>query len=177
MFLYQRRFAGHLTPSGAGRQPRSWLWALGDGFWARSGFRPLARRAFPTASAYYLARVRNTGYGQFRLLSPKIEPLWPSAWSVLRFLYIRHRKGRRFRLGLPARGQRTHSNAATTRRFRSAVVVYIKARYWAKRLWEARKRSLGGPRLRSKQPRRPAKVDKPKHGVVRSKKNKKDVWR
>jgi hypothetical protein len=170
--LYQRRFAGHLAPSGAGAQPRRWLWALGDGFWARLGFKPL-----PKHSRYRTARVRNAGYAQFRLLSPRLEPFWPSAWAVLRFLYIRHRKGRRFRLGLPARGQRTHSNAATTRRIRNVVISYIKARYWTKRLWEARKRKATTSRPKSKQLKRSSKADKPKQGVVRSKKNKKDVWR
>ena len=32
LFFYRRRFAGYLAPVGAGRQPRQWLWALGDGF-------------------------------------------------------------------------------------------------------------------------------------------------
>lgn len=40
----------------------------------------------------------------------------------------------RYRLGLPAHGQRTHSNAQTTRAFKNAIVRFVKARLWGYRL-------------------------------------------
>ncbi len=172
LFFYKRRFAGYLAPVGSGLTLRRLLWSLGDGFWGVRGY----GRSFKLRR-YHLARVRNAGYGIMRLTSPQIEPFWPQVWNALRYLLIRHHRGRRYRLGLPAHGQRTHSNAATTRHIRNATTEYLKANFWFKKLWEPRKRKLNAVRSRIKtQSKRSAKADKHKRGVLRSKK-KLDVWK
>ena len=172
LFFYRRRFAGHLTPASTGRWPRYWLWSLGDGFWGLHGFYRASRRR-----RYFLARLRNAGFATLRLLSPQIEPFWPLAWNALRYLKIRHLRGRRYRLGLPAHGQRTHSNASTTRRIKNIVTEHIRSKYWFRKLWEARKRKTPMPKRRIKsQSRRSVKASKHKRGVTRTKK-KLDVWK
>lgn len=79
-------------------------------------------------------RLVNLGFVFLRLHSPFLEAFWPSAWAVLRYLHIRHYRGQRYRLGLPSRGQRTHTNAATTRHVRTTILTYIRSRYWFSRL-------------------------------------------
>ena len=153
-------------PVGAGKWPRVWFWRLADGFLGSYGYRARLR-----LRSYAQARLRNAGYALLRYLSPQFEAYWPSVWATFRYLQIRHYRGRRYRLGLPARGQRTHSNAATTRRIRNAITEHLRERYWARKLWEPRKRKL--PTLRSKyksQSRRSVKADRHRRGVVRTKK-------
>ena len=70
LFIYKRRIAGWQTPAGLGFQPRGWLWALGDGFFARFGFKGTRH-----TNRYPLARLRNAGYAHLRLIAPQLEPI------------------------------------------------------------------------------------------------------
>lgn len=91
---------------------------------------------------------------------------------------VRTIRGRRYRLGLPARGQRTHSNAKTTRRMRSNVVTYVREKLWFRKLWEPRKSKSQGVRKLKVGNKRFASSEKGKQGAARTKKIKKfDVWK
>jgi hypothetical protein len=101
------------------------------------------------------------------------------AWALVRFLKIRHFRGRRYRLGLPVHTRRTHSNAATTRRMGGVTVRYIRARFWGRKLWEPRKRPVRPVRVKVRvQSKRAAKAERHRRGVIRTKQiKKKSVWR
>lgn len=78
-------------------------------------------------------------------------------------------RGSRYKLGLPARGQRTHSNASTTGRIRDAAAVFVRRNRVAPRVWDARKTNKFVPRNLHK--KKSPKGAKAKAGaVVRSKK-------
>ena len=104
--------------------------------------------------------------------APKTRP-W--AWSVARYIVVRAYRGARYKLGLPARGQRTRSNANTTGRLRDPAAAFVRRARLAPRVWEARKTSKFIPRKLHKK-RAGAKTKGAKGAPVRSKK-KVDVWK
>lgn len=102
------------------------------------------------------------GYGVAHLTQTR-----PWAWHAARYLLTRSYKGSRYKLGLPSRGQRTHSNANTTGRVRDAAAAFLRKARLVPRVWEARKAAKFVPRkVRSKK----APKAKTKGPVIRSKK-------
>jgi len=175
LYLYRKRFLGITAPVGLGAQFRHLSWLLMDGSWVSGQY---SRKSFYRKIKLRAMRMRNMGVALLRYSSPRLEAFWPSAWNILRQIKIRTMRGRRYRLGLPARRQRTHSNAKTTRRFRSALVAYVREKLWFRKLWEPRKsKSSSVKKLRTMR-KRASKSVVSKHGVVRTKKVKKfDVWK
>jgi hypothetical protein len=175
LFLYRKRFLGTVSPVGLGVQFRFITWLLMDGIWVVGQFK---RRSSLHKFKLYANRLRNMGVMLLKYSSPRLENFWPSAWNILRQIKIRTVKGRRYRLGLPARNQRTHSNAKTTRRFRSNVVSYVKDKLWFRKLWEPRKSKSQAIRKLRVVRKKSAKVHQTKKATLKSKKNKKfDVWK
>ena len=175
LFLYRKRFLGVTTPAGLGSQFKAITWLLMDGVWVQGQYkRSSSFRRFRLGAI----RLRNMGIALLKYSSPRLEAIWPMAWNVLRQMRIRTTRGRRYRLGLPARNQRTHSNAKTTRRFRSVMVTYIKDKLWFRKLWEPRKSKGLGVRKAKIGNKKFMRSDKGKQGAVRTKKIKKfDVWK
>ena len=85
-----------------------------------------------------------------------------------RYILTRSYRGARYKLGLPARGQRTRSNANTTGRVRDSAALFVRRYRVAPRVWEARKACRFIPRKlhKKKTPKGAAK----KGAAVRSKK-------
>jgi hypothetical protein len=80
-------------------------------------------------------------------------------------------------LGLPANGQRTHTNASSVSSHNDTTVSLLREVYWRKRLWQMRAnpsmvKSKQGKHIKSKH-----KAIKKKGPAVRSKDKKKSVWR
>jgi hypothetical protein len=175
LFLYRKKFLGIVAPVGLGVQFKELTWLLMDGTWVRGQYR---RASIFRRLRSCTFRLRNMGIGLLKYSSPRLEAFWPTAWNVLRQMRIRTVRGRRYRLGLPARNQRTHSNARTTRRLRSYVVAYVRDKLWFRKLWEPRKSKSQSVKNHKVGNKRPSRLDKNKQGSVRTKKIKKfDVWR
>lgn len=107
---------------------------------------------------------------------PKTRP-W--AWALVHQLQTRSYKSSRYKLGLPANGQRTHTNANTTGRVSDEGAKFIRKKRIVARVWEARKpakfvskgtRGKGG--IKGSKAKATTKSGK----TVRSKK-KVDVWK
>ena len=77
--------------------------------------------------AYPTRRLSSFSAGLRKLTPVALDPVQPSAWQVLRNLRCRSFRGFRYRRGLPARGQHTHTNATTVVRVRDAVAAYVRA--------------------------------------------------
>ncbi len=122
-FFYKRRVLGYYAPFGVGTRASQLLRLLGEG--------GITRMVIKDARYYQtnLRRWQNSGLLLLRFISVIVDPVRPAAWALLRFLRIRHIRGLRYRLGLPSGGQRTHTNAATTRRMRNPVVAYLQTYY------------------------------------------------
>ena len=125
-------------------------------------------------SPYFYGRMQNIGLASLRYNAAHIPKTRPWAWTVARYLLTRSYRGSRYKLGLPARGQRTHTNANTTGRVRDAAATFIRRQRIAPRVWEARKASRFVPRKLHK--KKGVKGSKAKGSTVRSKK-KVDVWK
>jgi hypothetical protein len=105
------------------------------------------------------------------------DPVLPWAWAILHHVRVRAFRGTRYRLGLPARGQRTHTNACTTHRVRDAAARHIRAEFWVRRLWASVIRPVlpTYSRYRSLS-KRALKAERHRRGVIRTQK-KPSVWR
>ncbi len=127
---YGRRWGCKNTRSGWGRFQQTYARALADGKYssARTSRRPYA---------YGLAQ--NLGLALLRYNLALVPKLRPWAWALVRQLRIRSYKSSRYKLGLPANGQRTHSNANTTGRVADEGARFIRKRRLAPRVWESRK--------------------------------------
>jgi hypothetical protein len=124
--------------------------------------------------AYPYGRMQNIGMVALRYNAAHIPKCHPWGWAAARQVLTRAYRGSRYKLGLPARGQRTRANASTTGRVKDAAASFIRRRRLAPRVWEARKAAKFVPR---KTRQKKAAKGAPKKGsVVRSKK-KVDVWR
>lgn len=139
------------------------------------GARPRGSRTYRLDDPRYLyGRMQNIGLVSLRYNVAHAPKTRPWAWAVARYLLTRSYRGSRYKLGLPARGQRTHTNANTTGRVRDAAAAFARRQRVAPRLWEARKASKFIPRKLHK---KKATKGKAKAGApVRSKK-KVDVWK
>jgi ribosomal protein S13 len=175
LFLYRKKFLGLSSPTGLGSQPRHMTWLLMDGIWTVGQFK---RRTMMRRLKLSFGRLRNMGIMLLKYSSPRVESFWPAAWNILRQIKIRTLRGRRYRLGLPSRNQRTHSNAKTTRRFRATVVSYVKDKLWFRKLWEPRKaKSQALKKLRVVR-KRSIKGHQTKKVALKKGKGKKfDVWK
>jgi len=175
LFLYRKRFLGISSSIGLGSQFKHITWLLMDGVWVAGQLR---RKSLFRRLKLYTYRLRNMGIILLKYSSPRLELFWPAAWNVLRQIKIRTVVGRRYRLGLPARNQRTHSNAKTTRRFRSAVVSYVKDKLWFRKLWEPRKSKTQAVKKLRMVKKKSSKLQQGRKSSTKTKKTKKfDVWR
>lgn len=106
-----------------------------------------------------------------------LKKMRPSAWAVVRQIQVRTYKSSRYKLGLPANGQRTHTNANTTGRLADESAKFIRRNGVIPKIWESRKPAKYVSRsLRSKSPKSTKAKATTKSGkTIRSKK--KDVWR
>lgn len=129
---YGRRWGCQNTRTGWGRHQQALARRLADG--ALSAPR-VGRRAYP----YGLMQNLGLGLLGYNLaLLPKTRP-W--AWAVIHQLQIRSYRSSRYKLGLPANGQRTHTNANTTGRATDPVARFIRRGGFVLKIWEARKPS------------------------------------
>lgn len=97
-------------------------------------------------SPYAYGRMQNIGLVALRYNVAHVPKTRPWAWSAARYLVTRSYRGSRYKLGLPAHGQRTHSNASTVGRVKDAAAAFIRRRRIAPRVWEARKAAKFVPR-------------------------------
>jgi hypothetical protein len=80
----------------------------------------------PTTTRYPSGRMQNIGLASLGYTVAHLPNTRPWAWHVSRHLVARSYKGSRYKLGLPSRGQRTHSNANTTGRVRDAAAAFVR---------------------------------------------------
>jgi hypothetical protein len=109
-------------------------------------------------------------------LLPKSRP-W--AWAIVHQLQVRSYKSSRYKLGLPANGQRTHTNANTTGRVIDEGAKFIRKKGVVQRVWESRKPAKfisKGSRNKNALKGLKAKVTSKSGKTLRSKK-KVDVWK
>lgn len=83
---------------------------------------------------YRYGRMQNIGLVSLRYNVAHVPKTRPWAWAVARYLLTRSYRGSRYKLGLPARGQRTHTNANTTGRVRDAAAAFARRQRVAPRL-------------------------------------------
>ncbi len=122
-------------------------------------------------------RLRSLARVLFFFAPPHVPVYYPWAWFLLRQLKLRTYRGLRYRLGLPANGQRTHTNAQTVSRHLDLAGSTLKQFYWRRRLWQT-KSAATTDKLRQVKPlKQKHKSTKKKGPVVRSKDKKKSVWR
>lgn len=175
LYIYKKKFLGMNSPVGLGAQFRHMTWLMMDGIWVAGQFK---RKSVVHKFKLHAYRLRNMGILLLKYSSPRLEVFWPSAWNILRQIKIRTLRGRKYRLGLPVRGQRTHSNAKTTRRFRSNIVSYVKDKLWFRKLWEPRKSKSQAIRKLKSLRKRTSKAQSGKKITTKAKKVKKfDVWK
>lgn len=149
-------------------------------FWKKLVF-TLAEGNFIGANKFVLTRsytrLRSLAKVLFFLAPPHIPINYPWAWFILRQLKLRTYRSLRYRLGLPANGQRTHTNAQTTARHLDLASSTLKKLYWRRRLWQVRSVVTSLKQRQSKPTRAKQKLTKKKGPVARSKDKKKSVWR
>ena len=122
-------------------------------------------------------RVKSLGHTLLFFAPGHIPVAYPWAWFILRQLKLRTYRGLRYRLGLPSRGQRTHTNAQTTTKHADSASAVLRRLYWRKRLWQVRAVSRATKSKQSRGGVKKQKITKKKGSVVRSKDKKKSVWR
>ena len=166
-------FFGYKAPTCTGKRLRALLFILSDGS-TQFGF----LRRWGARQAYCLRRRVSVGFFTLSYVPPHLNLCWPWAWAILRQLKLRSRIGLRYRLGLPARGQRTHTNASTTGRHSNSAVRFLKANLYDKRVWQAWKQATMQKKPKQQtMSKRALKAVKHKRGVVRTRDTKKkNVW-
>jgi len=170
-YTYGRRWNPRSGRCGWGRFQRRLGVRLLDGARTR-GSRTLRLDGSP----YDYGRMQNIGLVALRYNVAHIPKTRPWGWTASRYLVTRSYRGARYKLGLPARGQRTHTNASTTGRVRDAAAIFIRRNRVAPRVWEARKANKFIPRNLHKKRGAKGKSKAKTGSVVRSKK-KIDVWK
>jgi|LauGreDrversion4_2_1035121.scaffolds.fasta_scaffold949292_1 hypothetical protein len=106
---------------------------------------------------------------------PKTRP-W--VWCVIREIQVRSYKSSRYKLGLPANGQRTHSNANTTGRVADESAKFIRKKRLIIRIWESRKPAKFVSKNTRPKSGKGAKVKTTsKSGKTIRSKKKVDVWK
>lgn len=175
IILYNRKWAGYTTLTGLGSWAKKLIFYSADGFlsWGYYKRKLKERRDF-----YKIRRSKAFGLLALYFLPPHIGLAWPWAWTLLKYLKNRSWRGRRYRLGLPARGQRTRSNNSTVKRHKDPASLYLKQRGWVRVIWQGAKKPSS---LKKKQAKgvskRALKAERHKKGVVRTKDlKKKTVW-
>lgn len=71
--------------------------------------------------------MQNLSLQLLNFLPPHFSMVLPWAWMILRQLRARSFRSNRYRLGLPAHGQRTHTNASTVGRVHDAASMHIRS--------------------------------------------------
>lgn len=165
---YGRRWGGKNTRVGWGAFQQRLARRLADG---RVSAARTLRRPYP------FGVMQNMGLA---LLGFNLAPLpktRPWAWALVHHLQVRSYKSSRYKLGLPANGQRTHTNATTTGRVIDEGAKFIRKRDLVERVWESRKPA----KFISKKRRGAPKGTKAKGAVKAAKplrtKKKVDVWK
>ena len=127
---YGRKWGCKNTRTGWGPFQHTYAKRLTDGKYSRP-------RTFRKPFNYGLAQNMGLGLLGYNLaLLPKSRP-W--AWAIVHQLQVRSYKSSRYKLGLPANGQRTHTNANTTGRVIDEGAKFIRKRGVVQRVWESRK--------------------------------------
>jgi len=167
---YGASFAGYRGATGYRSYWRQFVWRYGDGSFLRARLR---RQGTPRVRVGVLAS------NFFFFAPPHIPVPYLYALYLLRDLRLRTYRGLRHRLGLPGRGQRTHSNGATAGRHSDLASQVLRSIFWRGRLWQARATPRDNKQRGAKTTKKlgKAKGSKRKGPVVRSKDKKKSVWR
>ena len=168
--LYGRKWGVKNTRTGWGKFQQSYAKRLTDGKYSCPR---IAGQAFP----YGLMQNMGLSLLSYNLaLLPKTRP-W--AWAIVHHLQVRSYRGSRYKLGLPANGQRTHTNANTTGRVTDQGARFIRTKGIVQRIWESRKPAkFISKGARSKGPMKGAKAKTTsKSGKTIRSKKKVDVWK
>lgn len=175
LVIYRRRWAGYLTLGGLGPWARRLVFETSDGILSNSFYK---RKLKEKTYFFKIKRAKAMGLLALYFYPPHISPAWPWAWTILKYLKNRSWRGRRYRLGLPARGQRTRSNCSTVKRHKDIASLYIKQRKWATTLWQgSKKQNLTKKNQTKGTSKRSIKAERHKKGVIRTKDlKKKTVW-
>src|SRR4051812_35303451 len=104
---YARPMQGWSGAPGYSRFWRHLMLVMLEGAWHA----PLSARA-----GRVFLRTQNVAYWGLLYAPPHVENPLQQAWQLMRHLKLRTARGARYRLALPARGQRTRSNAQTCKR-------------------------------------------------------------
>lgn len=99
------------------------------------GLGPRGSRSYRIEDPRYpYGRMQNIGLAILRYNVAHAPKTRPWAWTVARYIVTRSYRGARYKLGLPARGQRTRSNANTTGRLRDAAATFVRRSRLAPRI-------------------------------------------
>ncbi len=167
--LYTKPFLGFKGSVGFRKKWRWFVFSLLDGSFLNN------IRKKNNISKQHLQSV---GHVLLFFSTPHIVITYPWAWFILKQLKLRTYRAIRYRLGLPSRGQRTHSNAQTVSRHKDQTVSILKNTLWRYRLWQTRSNTKSDDvKKNNKNSKSKQKNLKKKGPVVRSKDKKKSVWR
>lgn len=165
---YGTLLAGRKGSMGYRKFWRWFIFSLAEGAFLAGGGRQLIKPR---------VRLQSLGRALLFFYPAHIPVSYPWAWFILRQLKLRTYRSIRYRLGLPSRGQRTRTNAATVARHSDSAVTLLHKVYWRRRLWQTRSATKNQPTKMSKGTKSKQKAAKKKGPVARSKDKKKSVWR
>lgn len=166
---YGRKWGCKNTRQGWGKFQQSYARRLTDG-----------KYSFPRTLRYKFSYGLMQNFGLTLLgynlaILPKTRP-W--VWCVIREIQVRSYKSSRYKLGLPANGQRTHSNANTTGRVADESAKFIRKKRLIIRIWESRKPAKFVSKNTRPKSGKGAKVKTTsKSGKTIRSKKKVDVWK
>lgn len=166
-YFYGARWGSFRKHVGFSKFRRQLCLRLTDGFWGQGYVR---RQRFAKS------RVRNANLNLLHFWPAQSTVIVPWAWRILYYLRIRSYRGNRYKLGLPARGQRSRTNASTAGRNRDQANLFVLNERWSRRLGEARKQPSTSVKKNLKRQKSGKKVDaklRKNKGTVRSKDKKK----
>lgn len=165
---YGRRWGGKGRRAGWGLFQRKLALRLTDGCFSSPKL---------NKKKYTYAMAQNMGLGLLAYNLAMLPKTRPWAWAAIQQLKIRSYRGSRYKLGLPANGQRTHTNANTTGRVSDEASKFIRQKRVVLKIWEARKTTRYVPKSIKRKTAGSKTKNLTKGGkVVRSKK-KVDVWK
>ncbi len=127
---YGRRWGCKNTRAGWGRFQQGYARALTDGKYSAPRS---SRRPFP----YGL--MQNFGLCLLAYNLAVLPKTRPWAWAIVRQIQARSYRSSRYKIGLPANGQRTHTNATTTGRVADEGARFVRKKGILPKIWESRK--------------------------------------
>lgn len=127
---YGRRWGCKNNRQGWGKFQQNYARCLTDG---KYSFSRVSRYNFPHGL------MQNFGLSLLAYNLAMLPKSRPWAWCVARQIQVRSYKSSRYKLGLPANGQRTHTNANTTGRLTDESAKFIRKKRLVIRIWESRK--------------------------------------